>query len=107
MRAVRIAAIIVAVLLLDLFAFFAGRVVTLEANHMEITRALRAQSDAPTPEAQRRVDAAFATAHAVQTRGDCIAVGMAILITVRGSVAVKRHLDSRRVGRLGVQATNT
>ncbi len=92
----RIAAIIVLVLVLDAFVFVCGRVLTMEANQMEIMRALRAQSDTPSPEADRRVDAAFATARSVRARGDQISLGVILLITFGGVAAMKRSPASNR-----------
>ncbi len=92
----RIAAIIVVVLALDAFVFVGGRFLTMEANQTEIMRALRAQSDTPSPEADRRVDTAFAAARSVRARGDQISLGIILLITFAGVAAMKRSPASDR-----------
>jgi hypothetical protein len=96
MPAVRIAAIIATVLLLDAFVLFVGRVVTMEANQREIMRALSAQSDTPGPEAQRSVDAAFAKAWSIQAWG----LGFA------ACVALFNHLHRSCRGYPAVEATS-
>ena len=103
----RAAAIIVAVLLLDVLVLFVGRFATMHANQVEIMRALAAQSDAPGPDAQRRVDAAFATAHAARRRGDRFSIAIVLLVTCAGGIAVKRSLDSRPVQRSRAGVINT
>ena len=85
-----IVTIIAIVLLLDVFVLFVGRVVTMEANQREIMRALSAQSDRPSAEAQRRVDAAYAKAWSLQAWGLGFAACVALLITGTGAFAVIR-----------------
>ena len=87
----RATGVIVAVLLLDIFVFAVGRVVTMEANQMEIMRALQAETTNPGRDARRRVDAAFATAKVIQTGGMLVTLAVILLITSAGVVAVKRR----------------
>ncbi len=75
-------------LLLDIFVFAVGRVVNMEANQMEIMRALQAETTNPGRDARRRVDAAFATAKVIQTGGLLVTLAVILLITSAGALQI-------------------
>ena len=101
-------AIVVLVIILDLVVFVGGRMLTMEANQLEIMHAVRAQHENPTPDTQRRMDAAFDTAAASQARGRAIADWSVVVITVGGlaTAAWKYRREHREAAASDVRATD-
>jgi ABC-type microcin C transport system permease subunit YejB len=91
----RIALTIVSVLVVDFVFLVVAMLGPLEANMVQISRALAAQMDNPTPENKRALDAAKrkAAVTQLQTRA---AFGVAILIVTAGGFFIAGRQFQRR-----------
>lgn len=101
----RIVVTIILVLLLDCVLFYIAIVGTLDVNMVQISRALGAQMDNPSPEDQRALDAAKREAALIQFKIR-LGFGVAIVVlTAGGFFVVGRQFERRRQLRAGFQAS--
>lgn len=91
----RIALTIVSVLVVDLVFIFVAMLGPLDANMVQVSRALGAQMDNPTPENKRALDAAKRKAAMIQLQTRA-ALGAAILIVTAGGFFIAGRQFQRR-----------